>query len=352
MEARRSSGRTTAEVPRELEPEDPGEEPRVYGSRWVEVEDAASTTHFEEVPLTWNDLFDPQEGDRLMHSPEHGEILRHTGSILDCLYDVRGRDDVAVYDDVRFDWKTPGVNPACPDVAVIPGMKKPEKGKRRPVSFNEKKEGTSPCFVLEVTSKSTAKYDRTNKPAIYRQAGVPEVFLVDDLRSPWKLSGERWDPEIGTYVKTRPGRRGRLLAETLGVYFSISASGDDLVLEDAATGEVLLKPVEESRARRTAERHAAEEAEARQAAERQAAEETEARQAAERQAAEEAGARQAAEKRVELGLRRGVEDLCVVLGLAWNAEKSAQVERMTAPRLEALRAHIMRKKTWPESFSV
>ncbi len=364
MEARRSSGSTVGEVPSELELEDL-DETRVYGSRLVEVEDADGTTRFEEVPLTWNDLFDPQEGDRFMHSPDHSKILRRTGSILDCLYDARGRDDVVVYDDVRFDWKTPGVKPACPDVAVIPGMKKLEKGKRRPVSFNEKKEGTSPCFVLEVTSKSTAKYDRTSKPAIYRQAGVPEIFLVDDLKSPWELSGERWDPKIGTHVELRPGRRGRLLAETLGVYFSISASGDDLVLEDAASGELLLKPVEESRARRAAERQAAEEAEARrkeaearEAAEQQAAEEAEARrkevearEAAERQAAGEAEARQAAEKRVELGLRRGIKDLCAVLGLVWNAERSAQVERMTGPRLETLRAHIVHEKSWPESFS-
>ncbi len=243
LEARRRSASTLVEAPRELELDELDEEARVYGSRWVEVEGKDGRVHVEEVPLTWKDLFDPQEGDRLMHSPEHGEILRHTGSILDCLYDARGRDDVMVYDDVRFEWKTPGVKPACPDVAVIPGMKKPEKGKRRPVSFNEEKEGTSPCFVLEVTSKSTAKYDRTSKPAIYRQAGVQEIFMVDDLKSPWELSGECWDPKISDYVEVCPGRRGRLLAETLGVYFSISSSGDDLVMEDAQSGEVLLKPV-------------------------------------------------------------------------------------------------------------
>lgn len=298
MEARSSPGRYVPQVLRELEVEDLDEEARVYGSRWIEVAGDDGSTSVEEVPLTWKDLFDPQEGDRLMHGPEHGEILRHTASILECLYDARGRDDVAVYDDVRFDWKTPGVKPACPDIAVIPGMKKPQKGKRRPVSFNETKEGTSPCFVLEVTSKRTAKYDRTSKPEIYRQAGVAEIFLVDDLKSPWELSGQRWDAKLGDHVDVVADPRGRLLAETLEVYFSISPSGDDLVMEDARTGEVLLKPVGESRARRAAERQAAEEAEARGAAERQAAEEAEAREkeakareAAERQAAEEAEAR-------------------------------------------------------------
>ncbi|MCP4663501.1 MAG: hypothetical protein GY856_49580, partial [bacterium] len=128
-------------MPRELEVEDLDEQARVYGSRWVEVEDADGSISVEEVPLMWKDLFDPREGDRLMHSPEHGKTIRDIGARLDCFYDGQDRDDVAVYDDVRIEWKRPGVRPACPDVAVIPGIKKPKQGERRPKSFNEKKAG-------------------------------------------------------------------------------------------------------------------------------------------------------------------------------------------------------------------
>ncbi len=275
IEARDSRGSYLVGVPRPPQLDHPGEEEdRVYGSRWVEIEAADGTIRVEEVPLKWDDLFDPREGDRLPHSPDHGKTLRDTGARLDCFYDAQGRDDVVVYDDVRIDWQRPGIPPACPDVAVIHGMKKPEKGRRRPKSFNEAAAGTGPCFVLEVTSEETAEYDRTSKPSIYRRARVPEFFLLDELKSPWELSGERRHPETGRYRKVRPDARGRLLAETLGVYFSISASGDDLVMEDAETGEVLRKPAAESRARRAAERQAAEEAEARRA-------EAEARTAAE-----------------------------------------------------------------------
>ncbi len=86
-----------------------------------------------------------------MHSPKHAKTVRDVGARLDCFYDAQGRDDVAVYDDVRFDWKTPGVAPACPDVAVIPGMKKLEKGERPPKSFDEAQERASPCFVPTYT---------------------------------------------------------------------------------------------------------------------------------------------------------------------------------------------------------
>ncbi len=50
------------------------------------------------------------------------------------------------------------------------------------------------------------------------------------------------------------------------------------------------------------------------------------------------------------GLRRGVEDICTVLGLAWDVEKSARVERMSASQLEVLRAHLVQEKSWPEPF--
>ncbi len=295
IEARDSLDSYVVGVPRKPELDELGEEEAtVYGSRWVEVEAADGSVRVEEVPLRWNDLFDPQEGDWLMHGPEHADLASDTKSLLKCLFEARGRDDVVVFDDVRIDWQRRGVKPVCPDVSVIPGMS-PERAHEIDV-FDEAKEGTSPWFVLEVTSKKTARYDRTSKPAIYRRGRVPEIFLLDRLKSPWELSGERRNPQTGRYREIRQDPQGRLLAETLGVYFSIPASGDDLVVEDAETGEVLRKPVAESKARRTAERQAAEEAEAREAAERRAAEQAEAREAAERQAAEQAEAREAAER--------------------------------------------------------
>jgi Uma2 family endonuclease len=286
-----------APVPHELELKDQGEEGRGYGSRWVETLDKDGRTVVQEVPLRWEDLFDPQEGDRLMHSPDHGQTLRNAGARFDCFFDAQGKGDVLVLDDVLITWKTPGVAPACPDVAVILGMKRKwPKGPKAPKSFDEALEGTGPCFVLEVTSRATATYDRTKKPAIYRKAKVPDIFQLDELKSPWELKGERLNPKTGRYLKVRPDGRGRWLAETLGVYFSISADGYDLILEDAVTGEVLRKPIAESRARRAAERQAAVEAEGREA--------------------------EAAARRQEAKARRKAEEE--------NLEMAAEIERLRA----------------------
>ena len=288
MEARGIEESHVVELPREPDP-DLDEESRVYGSRWVEVESDDGRTSFREVPLTWEDLFDPQVGDHVPHGPIHNRVISETKESLVPFFASKGRDDVVVYDDVKMFWRDPKIPTVGPDLAVIPGMEQPKDPKRE--SFDEREEGTRPVFVLEVTSKATAPFDRKDKPKIYRRAGVRECFLLERLTSPWGIVARRLNPRTGRYRKVAPDDRGRYLAETIGVCFSISESGDELVLEDAATGEVILKPLEQAEARREAERRAAEAARAR-------GEETRAREAAERRAAREAEARAAAEAEV------------------------------------------------------
>jgi len=54
---------------------------------------------------------------------------------------------------------------------------------------------TRPDFVCEVLSKSTARYDRTDKLTIYARESIPFVWLVDPLLRTLEvlvLTGERW----------------------------------------------------------------------------------------------------------------------------------------------------------------
>ncbi len=146
METLERSGSYVAPVPRELELEDLDEEARVYGSRWVEVESADGGTSFQEVPLTWQDLFDPQEGDHVPHGPIHAKVISETKESLIPFFASQGRDDVVVYDDVKMFWRDPKIPTVGPDLAVIFGIKQPSPERE---SFNEREEGTRPVFVLE-----------------------------------------------------------------------------------------------------------------------------------------------------------------------------------------------------------
>jgi Uma2 family endonuclease len=274
MEARESEG-SVVQAPREIE------DPFRYGSRWVRVK-SRKGTELREVPLTVEDLFDPQEGDYVPHTTVHGNLVTASKEMIRQAFRRRGRTDVLVCDDVKMLWKDPALAQVAPDVAVIPGIPDPER--LRSV-FDEEKEGTGPVFVLEVVSKATRKFDSKDKPDIYRRAGVAECFVLNPLKSPWELvgrrlqrpqggRGERMQARTGRYRKLRPDKQGRVRAKTLGLYFLIPPAGDRLILVDVATGEPLRGLAESEEAREAAE-------EAREAAERRAMREAEARRAAE-----------------------------------------------------------------------
>ena len=225
------------------------EDPFRYGSRWVQVETSRGT-EWQAVPLTLEDLFDPQEDDHVTHSILHGDILSAVREMIRQVFRSRGRSDVLVCDGVKMLWKDPALPQIGPDLAVIPGI---EDTTLRRDSFNEKKEGTGPAFVLEVISKSTRDFDYEDKPQIYQRAKVQEYILLDPLETPWKLLGHRLHQESGRYRKIRADKNGRVRSEALDLFFSIAPEGDRLILVDAATGEELRGLAEAEAARQAAE---------------------------------------------------------------------------------------------------
>lgn len=169
-----------------------------------------------------------------------------------------------------------------PDVMVVRGVAK--KLRRNYLLW---KEGVPPALVIEVTSDKTWKKDLSTKMEIYARLGVQEYFLFDPygehLESQiqgFHLAGRRYSP-------IRPKNDGSLVSSMTGVAFCVEV--DRLRLADASTGVPLLRPAEESAARRKAEMRAATEIEARRQAELRAAraEETAAAEAARVRALEE-----------------------------------------------------------------
>jgi Uma2 family endonuclease len=114
--------------------------------------------------------------------------------------------------------------------------------------------GKVPDMVIEVTSRSTRREDRSDKPEIYRLLGVKEYFLFDPtaeyLRPP--LQGYRL--EHGDFTKVEPDESGVLRCEELDI--TLRLEGRDLVLCDGTTGQVLPTEAEAAEAGRRAERAA------------------------------------------------------------------------------------------------
>jgi Uma2 family endonuclease len=121
-----------------------------------------------------------------------------------------------------------------PDLMAVKGVD--VVAKRR--SFKTWVEKAVPCFVLELTSKKTAREDQVEKKKLYRDLRVREYFLFDPLDEylPQQLMGFRLAG--GEYRPMEPTVDGGLTSKELGLRFV--PEGNELHVFDVKTGEQLL----------------------------------------------------------------------------------------------------------------
>ncbi|HWN40835.1 MAG TPA: Uma2 family endonuclease [Thermoanaerobaculia bacterium] len=124
-----------------------------------------------------------------------------------------------------------GDRKAClaPDVFVVKGVPKRDR-----LSFLLWKEGQAPCFVIEVTSKSTRDEDIEKKRDRYERMGVEEYFLHDPLAEYLHPSLQGYRLKDGRYRKISPEPDGSLVSWTTGL--RLRREGKHLHLVDLATG--------------------------------------------------------------------------------------------------------------------
>ena len=248
-------------------------DPFRYGSRWRRVRLANGEVADQEIPLTAEDLLDPQLGDEVAQSEPHFEFLLLLASLLRRHY--RSQGDVLVAGDIKMFWGVPALKEPSPDIAVIPGVRRkydPERG-----SFNVAKEGVLPCLIIEIVSATDSEVRRNDyveKVKIYQQVGIPEYLILDPPTSATKgcllWTGYRLGSDR-RYRRIAPDGDGFLLSETTGLLFGVEKDGETLRIVDAKTGERLLDPDDqafrEAEARKAAEERADREAEQRKTAE-------------------------------------------------------------------------------------
>jgi Uma2 family endonuclease len=265
-------------------------DPFRYGSRWRKVRLPNGDVTEQQIPLTAEDLLNPELGDEVTQSEAHFEFLHWLTDLL--LRHYHSRQDIKLAGDMKMFWGIPGVKEPAPDVAIIPGVRKKFDMDRG--SFDVVEEGVRPCLIIEVVSATDSEVRRNDyekKVEIYRQAGIPEYLICDPPTSVTRgrllLTGYRLRL-TGQYGRIQPDSQGRLLSETTGLSFGVGKDGQSLTIFDTRTGEWLVDSGDLARR----------EAEARKIAEDLAAHEIEARRAAEGQAAREAAARKAAEAEI------------------------------------------------------
>ena len=242
-------------------------DPFRYGYRTVPERLPDGKIHYHYMPLTQADFLDPQEGDHLTQSDPHIKFVISLVNRFEKYYLHLG--SVGVFSDLKMRWNTPGLKEPAPDLAIVPGLQNKTKYRG---TFDVSEEGTRPCLVVEVVSPNYPG-DDMEKVAIYQQAGIQEYIVInphfDDETTVYELKG--WRLVNGQYQTMQPDAEGRLLSETTGVWFALTADQRDLLLTDATTGEKLLTAEEEYEARLRAESRAASEAQRADAAEAEVA---------------------------------------------------------------------------------
>lgn len=153
----------------------------------------------------------------------------------------------------------PGLPGPAPDISIIRGWREPDLEVE---SYDLRKTGIPPCFVIEVIPPSDARLRRTDevkKLKLYQQVGVREYLLLDTPRrsngNRHRWRGYRLGPD-GRYCSIEPDPEGRLVSETTGLAFGVSAKGDEVEIYDLSTGKRLRSPLEEEEARQAAEARA------------------------------------------------------------------------------------------------
>lgn len=233
------------------EPSSWSDDPFRYGWRWKAVRLPNGKVVDQQIPLTPDDLLDPQLGDEVPQSDPHSIVAT-------ALYEILKRHfaplDVTVFFDMKIEWGIPGLPGPSPDVMVLRGL--PQREGR--TIYRVAEERVLPCLILEVASFSDAEVynnDHVKKVEIYQKAGVPEYLIVDPPFPPedrLTLTGYRLAPD-GRYRRIEPDSRGLLRSGTTGLFFAPSEDGSTVRVGDAETGEWLLTPGEEEAARKAAE---------------------------------------------------------------------------------------------------
>ena len=231
----------------------PVDDPFYYGWRYVTRLHRENGEEWEEtvlVPLTYDDMLHPEEGDIVAHTPLHHRICAYLVAVIESW--ARSQSGVVVLPDVRIEWDIPDLKAHGPDIAVIFGVREPQNWG----TFSVAEEGTRPTLIIEVTSPKTRSGDLVTKLDEYEIAGVPFYIVVDTAArgQPGGLRLLGYHKVGPSYTVMAPNEHGWLWMEPVRLWIGID--NEQVVCYDA-TGNLIPDYVELAEARSEAETRAA-----------------------------------------------------------------------------------------------
>jgi len=232
-----ASAIAAAQEEQELSPQQRG----FYGYRPTYADLPDGTFDVDYVPLTAEDLLDPEVTDKICQTGPHANLSSDVYSLLGPLYE----DDPDILFTLRMKmiWGIEGLPNPIPDFTVIHGLRNPAEER---IVFDVPSEGVRPSLIIEVVAshfEELRRNDYEKKVGIYERAGVSEYLILEPILAEEDdilLTGYRLDSE-GRYKPIEPDSEGHLLSETTGLLFGKDEEGILLVI-DTKAGERLWNP--------------------------------------------------------------------------------------------------------------
>ncbi|MGQ9893029.1 MAG: Uma2 family endonuclease [Roseiflexus sp.] len=187
-----------------------------YGWRFIRCELPDGTIAWDQVPLTYEDVLHPEEGDQVTHSSIHQRRRHYLREVFE--RQVADDPSAVVLDDVRIEWDVPDLTHG-PDLMVIFGVRE----RRNRSTFRVAEEGVRPSLIVEITSPETRGHDVMTKVDHYEMAGVPLYIIVDAVERRGqpgvRLIGYTLTPE--GYRVLAPDDQGRLWLAPVQVWLGV-----------------------------------------------------------------------------------------------------------------------------------
>ncbi len=245
-------------------------------------------------------VYPSRDGRPMGETDDHRDELKDW--MLNVLRDRFAGEPMVYVSGNNFVYFVEGDTKECvsPDVYVVKGV--PNRQRDNYQAWKEG--GRLPCFVLEITSKSTRREDLGEKMAKYRDdLGVKEYFLFDPHRE-WVVDQLRGYALQGDmYQSINPNAAGRLPSGELGLELAVVGGH----VRFFAPGDSAPLPTREERAEQEHQR--AEQEHQRAEQERQRAEQEHQRAEQEHQRAEQERQRAELAEQEALQLRTELERL-------------------------------------------
>ena len=223
-------------------------DPQAYGWRYAYATAPDGSEKLVQVPLTYGDLLDPEEGDFVAESTIHQQLIHDLFDVLKGRY--HDEPTTAVWSDLKIAFAIPGLTTGPgPDLFVVEGV---EDRDRQRKSFRFGEEPGRIRLVIEVVSEKSHDKDTRDLLEIYSQLGVEEYVAIiprgDYATGPFELRGWRLGKATRRLRALRLDPERRLHLRATSLVLGTGEDGWGLFLWDAETGERLLTASEEKQA--------------------------------------------------------------------------------------------------------